>query len=716
MKLGTQYYRPPFPVQSHWADDLRRMKDAGLNTVQLWVLWAWVEPAPGDFRFEAYDRLVELAAAEGLDVVLSTIAEIQPMWIHREVPGSELVTLYGHPVASCARNECHFGLTPGGCSDHPEVWSRMRRFLETVVERYRKAPNLYGWDAWNELRWDVNADDRVCFCPHTIAAYRQWLERRFGGLDALNAAWLRRYGQWEDVHPGKMTGIPFTDNMAFAHFTTWRACEHAQRRYDVMKALDPEHPITVHGGAPSAYYEADARTSPLNRGNDWFYADRLDGVGTSSFPKWSGIDDADFGARVEFVASAARGKRVWLSELQGGRSASGFDIHASVDAASQQRWIWNGIACGADTILFWCWRDEVFCREAAGFGLTGKDGLAAERLDAMRVTGHVLAENAALIDAYRPTPGRVGVLFSPQSYYLQWASTGSGGVCRQALGGYARALVKRSIPYRVIEEEHLDELAQIDVLYLPRVLVTGPELERRLEDFVRGGGTLVCESETGAYTPEGFYREESARFTARMAGIEEIGRRRLPRNSITAVIDGDELILDAAQWLCPWQRGAGNVLSDCDEGAALVEVPVGKGLLMLCGSYFGQVYSARQSGREPCEGHGHTQDFERFVEIVARRAGWRPVVEVLAPAPSSNSFLYVKTGSSGGRAMVFVFFQTGQGEARLRFAPEFCDANSMTDIMDGSRHPMQRRGDDLELTVSNPARGFRVLVEALLPE
>lgn len=45
--LGTQYYRAPFPDARHGDDNLRRMADAGLNTVQYWVLWGWVEAEPG---------------------------------------------------------------------------------------------------------------------------------------------------------------------------------------------------------------------------------------------------------------------------------------------------------------------------------------------------------------------------------------------------------------------------------------------------------------------------------------------------------------------------------------------------------------------------------------------------------------------------------------------------------------------------------------------
>jgi len=33
MNLGVQYYRAPFPESRFWEDDMRRMRDAGLNTV-----------------------------------------------------------------------------------------------------------------------------------------------------------------------------------------------------------------------------------------------------------------------------------------------------------------------------------------------------------------------------------------------------------------------------------------------------------------------------------------------------------------------------------------------------------------------------------------------------------------------------------------------------------------------------------------------------------
>ena len=82
-RIGSQYYRPPFPISEHWDQDLAAMKDAGLNTVQLWVVWSWVEAEPGVYRFDDYDELLDKAAANGLGVILSTIAAVHPYWIHR---------------------------------------------------------------------------------------------------------------------------------------------------------------------------------------------------------------------------------------------------------------------------------------------------------------------------------------------------------------------------------------------------------------------------------------------------------------------------------------------------------------------------------------------------------------------------------------------------------------------------------------------------------
>ena len=700
MNLGTQYYRAPFPDPKYWGDDFARIKDAGLNTVQLWVLWGWVEAQPGRFTFDDYDRLVDLAGKHGLGVILSTIAEIHPYWIHHEVPGSELVDHMGRKVVSSNRVECQFGLTPGGCFDHPGVWERMQRFLAEVAGRYRTAPNLRGWDAWNELRWNVQADGLVCFCEHTLAAFRTWLEERYGGIEALNAAWRRRYSRFEEVLPGKLPGRPYTEMMAFQHFLTCRANRHAKRRYDVIKGIDPDHLVTVHGGAPCALMPGWTNDHAVNRGNDWFFADELDGVGCSSFPKWQGIDDADFGLRVEFVKSAARDKQVWLSEVQGGRAAAGFEIFEPVDALAQQRWIWNGIACGADTILFWCWRDEVFGSESAGFGIAGADGHAEERLAAMRTTGRLLEEHKEALADYTPVVPEVGVLFSPQAYYLTWAQEGTAKRAMDALTGYARGLVRNSIPYTVVEEEHLDALTGLKVLFVPRAIVMDGPTEAVLERFVADGGTLVCESECGAFDAAGLYRYPEDRFLARLCQAREVGRRPLETDTIAAALDGDTCHLGVTQWLTPYQLTQGEVLSAHEDGALLACVPAGKGRVVLCGSYLGDPYRQRNAA-----------GFERFLSWAVRIAGCAPAVEVVSARPEPEAFVYLKYGQSHGKKLVFVFFPKGCHEVHLRFCEGFFETPKITDAISGNEVAVSNTPQGQECRLAASPWRFSVLIE-----
>jgi beta-galactosidase len=700
MNLGVQYYRAPFPEQKYWEDDFKRIKDSGLNTVQLWILWAWVESKPGQFVFDDYDRLMALADKNGLGVILSTIAEIQPYWILREVPGSEMIDHMGNKVISSNRGECHFGLTPGGCTDNPGVWKRMSQFLTRSVERYRTASFLRGWDAWNELRWNVQADGRVCYCPHTLAAFRRWLDNKYGGLEGLNRAWKRRYGQWDEVMPGKMPRRPYTEMMAWEHFTTWRANQHGRQRYQLMKELDPQRPVTVHGAGPCPEMAGWPDVTPLDRGNDWNYADDLDGVGCSSFPKWQGLDDADFGMRVEFVKSAARDKLVWLSEVQGGRASLGFEVYQPVDALSQQRWIWNGLACGADTILFWCWRDEVFGCESAGFGLSGADGLADERLAAMKITGELLRTNLALFEAYRPDPATVGVFFSPQSYYLTWAEEGNGQRGMSALFGYCRALVKTSIPYVVIEEEHLAALPDLKILFLPRTLVMSEAVEQALSAFVQNGGTLVCESECGAFSPQGLYRYPTDRFIARLAGLAEIGRRSLPGETVTVHADQQTLNLGVKQWVTPWPRhDAQKIWAEHPDGPLVSEIAVGRGKLILCGCYLGDAYRDKQ-----------TPDFEKFVRACVTASGWQPKITAQSPVAAPDSFFYIKSGTANGQRLIFVFFPPDADTLTLHFAQDFLPSRSVIDLISGQTFTAQPTGHGDQLDLKCPAWRFAVLL------
>jgi beta-galactosidase len=658
---------------------MRAMRQAGLNTVYLWACWGWIEPRPGTFVFDDYDELIAEAGAAGLRVVINTVAEIQPFWIHRVLPGAQMVDHMGRPVVSSTRIECTVGLTPGGCTDDPELRAAMGTFLGTIAARYESSDTLVAWDLWNETRWAVQADGYACYCEHTRAAFRNWLRDRYGDLDALSRAWGRRYAVWEDVEPGKLPGRIYTDLMEFAAFLTDRARDHMRFRYDAVRDADPGHLIVAH-----AMNTASARVpvefeQELSRGNDWDYTDFLDGFGASLFPLWFRDSVLDLGARIESARSAAQDRLYWVGELQGASAHSAIETQASVPGDLQQRWLWSAIGRGARAVNFWCWRDEVFSRESGGFGLSGNDGYAQSRLTALRRAADVLEAHTDLIDQYRPAPAAVGVIFDPDAYRMDWAQYGtSSRQASRSLWGYLVGLEKIQVPYDVIESRHHDRLADYKLLVVPWPLVINPELGRKLAEWTAQGGVLLVESEVDAYDALGYYRYPQDRPFARAIGLASMGRRTIESSAIDLTLGEFAGQIMAAGWIEPMKAEEATALATSGDDVLALLRPLGQGQVIAIGTFAGlaedaavsrNVGSLRSSAGamtgslasntlasaralpEPSEDPLGQSGFTRFLQAVVRLAG---AAGQLRCSPASGATVQWRYGTSGGSRLLFV--------------------------------------------------------------
>jgi beta-galactosidase len=625
------------------------------------------------YCFDDYDELVGLGDQAGLKVVISTVAEIQPFWIHRVVPGSAMVDHMGRTVTSSLRKECNIGLTPGGCTDNPAVRDHMGSFLRSIAEHYKGATNLEAWDCWNETRWAVQADGFVCYCDHTLRAYRSYLDTRYGGLEGLNAAWKRRYRSWEDVRPGKLPDRPYTDLVEFEAFLTARAGDHAAFRWQVLHAADPGHPIVAHCGTPSLFSTGQDFEQALARGNDWDLADALDGFGSSHFPIWLGISEVDLGVRIEAVRSAVRSKPMWVSELQGGSARNAIQVTEAVPAAVQQRWVWSAIGRGAKALIFWCWRDEVFGPESSGFGLIGADGHAEERLAALKVSGEVLGRHKELLDAYVPDPASVGVLFEEGNYHLDWAQYGAS--CEQAgqsVVGYLRALERIQVPYEVLDSGHLDGLADLRLLIMPWPLVGTPGVAERIGAWVEGGGTLLVESELGAYNERGFYYYPAERELATRLGVRSLGRRTITSPELVVRVGEESYRLRSATWVEVFDPGDGTVLAKVGDDVAATLAKRGSGTIISVGTFLGLAYSRERSS-----------EFERFVRRIVADSGTTP--KLVAPE-SDGEHLQWRLGTSGGQRLLFVINFGGPLEGTFEASADiFAPGDELVELIGGSR-------------------------------
>ncbi len=676
MILATQYYRPPFPQKKHWKEDLKKMKESGLNALQLWAPWGWCEPEPGKFRFEDFDELINLARKSGLGVVLSTIAEIHPFWLLREYPDAVMIDHSGRTVSSGPRGECIVGMTPGGCFDHPHVSRAMENFLKNIAMRYANEKSLLGWDIWNELRWSVHAQGYVCYCHHTLSAFRNYLKNKYKSLDGLNAAWKRRYCSWEDVEPGRYPRSPYTELMEFCRFLTWRAARHMETRCRAIKSADSSHLVSAHGATPANAFTAWENEQPLARGNDFINVASLDGYGCSHFPAWGDMNEYAFGARLETTRSVTGDKTLWVSELQGGSSRHGHQAMQPVPAALQQRWIWSAYSRGAKAVIFWCWRDEVFGSESSGFGLDGNDGHAAERLAMLKKVGGLFDKHASLLEDYRPDPARVGVVFDPDCYYLDWAENGRQEYAAQSHLAYLDILEKLHIPYDVVPSSRPESLVGLKFVILPWTLIIEPTLAGQLIDFVKKGGTLLCEAETDSFDELGFYRYPGAdRSFTNAFGLSDLGRRVVDIDEIEIKLGAACLKLKTSQWLTPLDCKGGKTLS---QGTKLaVQKTVGKGSFFALGTSIGHAYA-----KEPYA------DLETFVQTLAERSGSLPNIKAMPPAKCPA--YQFRTGLSGDCRLFFLINSGPAGTFKIEgTADTFKGVKAVRNLVDNKKMPVK---------------------------
>jgi beta-galactosidase len=580
-----------------------------------------------------------------------------------------MVDHMGRAVVSSQLSYTHFGIMPGACTDHPEVRERAAGFMTALASRYAHAEQILMWDCWNEMRWMTQADGWVCHCERTVEAFRAYLRARHEDLDGLNEAWQRRYRSWEDVVPAKLPCRTSADAIAYAAFLAHRTEEELRWRREAVLRGDDTRPVTAHTSfpAPWASGEWTEYEPPLARGNDWNLADVVDGFGSSHFPAWMHGSPLDYGARLEAARSAAQGKPYWIAELQGGAAAHGLQWMEPVTGARQARWVWTGIARGVKGVSFWCWRDEAFGRESGGFGIAGEDGHREDRLQHLRRTADLLREHGALLDAYRPEPARVGVVFEPDALRLDWGTTLPGGLtasksdpyqAAHAVQGCLRALEREQIPYDVLEPAHALDLSPYRLIVLPWPLIVDPALAKRLLAFE---GTLLVEASLDAFDGAGLYRSPGERPFAEALGIHALGRR-----PADAPLSPE---LPSATWIEPLRADPGAEVLVRDERGALA---LRRGNVVALASFPSVAHWARRS-----------PGFERFLGELAEQAGARGPLRCDA---GDGERVQWRAGTSGDTRLLFA---VNHSDAPLEVAFDGAGASGR-DLTTGARVELSR--------------------------
>jgi beta-galactosidase len=411
MKLGVCYY-PEQWSEELWADDARRMRDAGLDCVRIGEFaWSRIEPQRDRFEWSWYDKAVETLAGAGLELILGTPTATPPKWLIDDHPEILAWDENGRPR--------RFGSRRHYCFSSVVYRQEAARITNAVGERYGRHPAVRAWQTDNEYGCH---DTVVSYSLAAAAGFRRWLKERYGSITALNAAWgtvfwSQEYESFGAVDPPNLTVTEAnpTHRLDYMRFASDEVVAFNRVQVALLKHLSPGRDIVHNFMGFFTDFDHYAVAKDLNVAA-WdsyplgFLDQSKEPVETKR--RYLRQGDPDFaGFHHDLYRGSAKG-RMWVLEQQPGPVNWAPNNPAPLDGMVRL-WSWEALAHGAELVSYFRWRQAPFAQEQMHAGLHRPDGAAAPALAEVRQ----VADEIAALKPQLNGRARVALIFS---YEAQW--------------------------------------------------------------------------------------------------------------------------------------------------------------------------------------------------------------------------------------------------------------------------------------------------------
>ena len=216
LAFGGDYNPEQWPVDVR-LEDIGLMKEAGVTLLSVGIFsWALLEPREGEYDFGWLDEVLDNLDGAGIKVALATATAAPPAWLVGKHPEVLPVMAEGTVLERGSRR--HY-------SPSSAVYRRYAAGItRKLADRYKDHPALALWHVDNELGCHVSE----FYGDEDAAAFRHWLERRYGSIEALNQAWgtafwSQHYASFEEIIPPRAapTTLNPTQRLDFQRFSSW---------------------------------------------------------------------------------------------------------------------------------------------------------------------------------------------------------------------------------------------------------------------------------------------------------------------------------------------------------------------------------------------------------------------------------------------------------------------------------------------------------------
>jgi len=469
-------YNPDQWPRDIWDEDMRLFRLAGIDIATIGVFsWARTQPDETTYRFEWLDELMDLLNECGVSACLATGTAAVPPWMAKRYPDVLRVDFEGR--------KRKFGARHNFCPNSPTFRHYSRRMARKLAERYRNHPALTVWHVNNEYGGH-------CYCEQCEKAFRVWLKRRYGTLDALNRAWNTSFWghtfyDWDEiVVPNILSEHMSREKTAFQgitldyyRFQSDSLLECFQAEYEEIKAVTPDIMVTTN-------------LMGTFKGLDYFkWAKSMDIVSWDNYPRYN-TPMSEVAMRHDLMRGLKEGLPFMLMEQT--PSQQNWQPYNSLKRPGVMRlWSYQAVARGADTVMFFQLRRSVgACEKYHGAVI---EHAGHEHTRVFRECAELGRELAKLGDTLLGSRVRAkaALVFDWDNWWAIEMSSGPSVDLKylNEMLKYYEAFYSRNIPVDLIGVD--TPLDRYDLVIAPVLYMVKPGYADRLKAFVREGGTFL---------------------------------------------------------------------------------------------------------------------------------------------------------------------------------------------------------------------------------
>ncbi|MET8979508.1 beta-galactosidase [Streptomyces sp. NPDC004539] len=471
---GADYNPEQWPREV-WEEDIRLMREAGVNVVSVAIFsWARLQPGPDSWDFGWLDEVMDLLHAGGIGVDLATATASPPPWLTTAHPEILPVTQTGETLWPGARQ--HWRPTSPVFREHA------LRLVRAMADRYKDHPALVAWHVSNELGCHNIYD----FSDDAARAFRGWLRARYGTLEALNHAWgtafwSQRYTDWEQILPPRLAAShpnP-TQQLDFKRFSSDVLKDYLREERDILKEITPDVPVTTN-------FMVMGETKGMDYA-DW--AAEIDFVSNDHYvhPGPQSRDELSFSAN---LTSGIAGGKPWFLMEHSTSAVNWQPVNVAKRPGEMARDALLHVAHGADAVCYFQWRQSAAGAEKYHSAMVPHAGEDSEVFRAVAQLGATLKTLAPVAGSDRES-ARVGIVFDWDSWWASEQDSHPTALLKYRQEGldWYSALLALGVRADLITKR--TDFSRYDVLITPILHVMPAELAKELTRYAEQGGHLV---------------------------------------------------------------------------------------------------------------------------------------------------------------------------------------------------------------------------------